>query len=1098
MDPNQQQLLLTSGGAGDEITFVDDVYSTFLYRGNSSLYKLNSIANGVKLGTSNFGNSVHFSENTDQIDYSDSADFHLGNGDFTIECWIRGKQATNTYYTALGQWSSGQFGWMVRYSSQDVGTGWSFFYSTNGSNYITTMGADISDGNWHHIAITRTYGNLRTFTDGVLNTTRSTSDTFHDSTSVFAIGGQSTTGNYFNGLISNLRIVKGTALYTANFTPPTGALTNVTNTVFLGCQSSLNLQATVQPSAPVINAKPEAIAVGPFTASGAGRGGMVMTKTRSAGNNWGVYSTTSGPTKVLSTTGSNAFDTNSATNEMISFDANGFTLGQDQNNAPNTNNQDIVAYTFAKQTGFFDIVTWTGDQVAGREIPHNLGSVPGCIMVKCTSAHGTAWRIYHRGTGNTKALEFSSAVASTNTAFWNDASPTSTHFTVGTSLYINGNGNEFIAYVFAGGESDEPGSAKSVEFDGSGDYLSVPTSTDFDFGNGDFTIECWIKTTQTSDAGIVNISNGSATSNSSWIFYLSNGQIDFYWTTGTGWSGSINGVKTVNNNQWHHVAVTRTGGYFYLYIDGILDVRYNIGTTSIATSTRNLEIGTQDGNFLYNGLISNVRIVKGTAVYTSSFKPSIQGLTDVTNTKLLCCNKNTVTGSTVTPGTITSNGDPQSSPYTPFDDLEGFAFGAGADQNIIKTGSYTGNGNSTGPEVYIGWETQYLLVKNSVGSATQNWRLLDTMRGFDYAGGADQRLFINSVNQESAANIIDLTSTGFKLTTNDASVNGNNEEYIYIAIRRPDGLVGKPVIAASKSFALDYGNSSSTIPSYDSGFPVDYGLEKRYNQTYDWWSSSRITGGTYVRTSSNVVQSGPNTDYCWDSMEGYVGASWANSNTIAFMFRRGKGVDVVPYTGNGVQGRSLQHSLGQTPQMIWIKSRTSVTNWATGHIGLNGGTNPWNYYLQLDTTLDQNGSFAGSDNVIWGDGAPSATHFNIGNNSSVNTNGENYVAMLFADENDINDNPISKVGYYAGSNSANPINLGFSPRFFLLKNINATEYWPVHNTLRGFDQRIAINNANPEGTATGWVTPTASGVTLIGNQLPVNKSGNNYIYYAHA
>ena len=74
-------------------------------------------------------------------------------------------------------------------------------------------------------------------------------------------------------------------------------------------------------------------------------------------------------------------------------------------------------------------------------------------------------------------------------------------------------------------------------------------------------------------------------------------------------------------------------------------------------------------NFVYHdfhGKISNFRIVKGTGVCTTTFKPPTEPLTNITNTKLLCCNNSSTTGSTVTPGTITANGDPTASTTDPF------------------------------------------------------------------------------------------------------------------------------------------------------------------------------------------------------------------------------------------------------------------------------------------------------------------------------------------------------------------------------------------------------------------------------------------------
>ena len=65
--------------------------------------------------------------------------------------------------------------------------------------------------------------------------------------------------------------------------------------------------------------------------------------------------------------------------------------------------------------------------------------------------------------------------------------------------------------------------------------------------------------------------------------------------------------------------------------------------------------------------MSDLRVVKGTALYSSDFQPPITPLTNVSGTQLLCCNQSTTTGSTVTPGTITANGDPTSSTSNPYD-----------------------------------------------------------------------------------------------------------------------------------------------------------------------------------------------------------------------------------------------------------------------------------------------------------------------------------------------------------------------------------------------------------------------------------------------
>jgi len=200
----------------------------------------------------------------------------------------------------------------------------------------------------------------------------------------------------------------------------------------------------------------------------------------------------------------------------------------------------------------------------------------------------------------------------------------------------------------------------AIDFDGSGDYLSVPTSTDFDFGSGNFTVECWVKGTTNSDAGFVNISNASAGSNSAWILYQYQGKIWFGITENTGWDHSQGGTISLIDGDWHHIAATREGNTFKMWVDGVFDGSFDY-SGSIPTSTRPLEIATQNGSYLYTGQISNVRVIKGTAVYTSNFTVPTEPLTEIGGTVLLCCNQGSPTAATKTPGAITANGDPTSS-----------------------------------------------------------------------------------------------------------------------------------------------------------------------------------------------------------------------------------------------------------------------------------------------------------------------------------------------------------------------------------------------------------------------------------------------------
>ena len=182
----------------------------------------------------------------------------------------------------------------------------------------------------------------------------------------------------------------------------------------------------------------------------AGEGGMVWIKARTLSYNHEITDTVRG-----TDSNGNALRSNSSTTaqngDLISFTSSGFDLGFITANG-NETGHDYVSWTWRKAPNFFDVQTWTGDGVSGRQISHDLGSVPGCIFVKVVNTSGN-WIVYHRSTGSTKYLELNTTdQADTSAAYWANTDPTSTHFTVGSTGIINGSGNTYVAYLFAHNE----------------------------------------------------------------------------------------------------------------------------------------------------------------------------------------------------------------------------------------------------------------------------------------------------------------------------------------------------------------------------------------------------------------------------------------------------------------------------------------------------------------------------------------------------------------------------------------------------------------------------------------------------------------------
>ena len=830
-----------------------------------------------------------------------------------------------------------------------------------------------------------------------------------------------------------------------------------------------------------------------------GEGGMVWIKQRGNATAHVIGDSLRGDNKYLASNSGNGQGTNNTRFKTLT--TTGFEVGGDNDTGGSSNN--YSSWSFRKAPGFFTIKEYTGSG-STQSISHDLGSIPGCIMVKRTDTLSD-WGVYHRGQNGgvdpeDYRLKLNSTTTQNNDTYWGDTAPTATHFTVGDShTEVNNSSGTYIAYIFAGGESTAA-TARSVDFhSGDSEYLSIASDAAFQLGTGDFTVEFWWKGgegsgnyqqvigTQSIFAGDAGIWRIGTKTNVNRVYFSS--------PSGSGFDEPEWDVN-VNDNQWHHIAITRDSGYVYCYIDGIK--RANVGDsnniTRSLTTNNSLYIARngRDGSYI-DGQLSNVRIVKGTAVYTSSFKPPTEPLTNITNTKLLCCNNSSTTGSTVTPGTITANGDPTALSDSPFDDPAGFAFGD-SKEGIIKCGSYVGNGSNTGPEVNLGWEPQWLMVKRT--DSGDKWPIYDSMRGI-VTGGNDARLYANENNSEYTSNdYFELTPTGFKITKSSGEVNGNGGTYVYICIRRPDGYVGKPPELGTDVFAMDTGSGSDTIPNFDSGFPVDWGWYRNPSTASSMWVPLRLTGPVEMKTSGNNAESSY-ASAVFDSNVGWS-KSQSNNNTQSWMWKRHAGFDVVNYVGNQTSGHHIAHSLGQTPEMVWTKNRDQVQQWSVGHKDLNGGTNPWGYYLALSASPNEKEDASSN---FWE--APTATHFTVGSDARVNKNNFNYLAILFSSVNGI-----SKVGSFTGSSSALTITTGFQPRFIIIKNASSNSYddstdWFVFDTTRGWasgnNDKLLLLNDNDAQTTEDWTNPTSTGFTInadSGNHL--NNDGDRYIYYAHA
>ncbi|NBW17505.1 MAG: hypothetical protein EBR82_56945, partial [Caulobacteraceae bacterium] len=193
---------------------------------------------------------------------------------------------------------------------------------------------------------------------------------------------------------------------------------------------------------------------------------LLWFKNRSDANSHVLFDTVRGRSYGLSSNETVGDVTSDAGNDLASFDSSGFTVGPVQNwNSPNRNGQSLVAWAWdagegsavsntagsitsqvrANATAGFSVVTWTAGS-APVTIGHGLGVAPQFIIIKSRTSGAVGWQVGHASLGWTKRLFFDTSSSDTTTAAWNDTSPTSTVFTVGSTGYQTGN---MVAYCFS-------------------------------------------------------------------------------------------------------------------------------------------------------------------------------------------------------------------------------------------------------------------------------------------------------------------------------------------------------------------------------------------------------------------------------------------------------------------------------------------------------------------------------------------------------------------------------------------------------------------------------------------------------------------------
>jgi hypothetical protein len=422
-------------------------------------------------------------------------------------------------------------------------------------------------------------------------------------------------------------------------------------------------------------------------------------------------------------------------------------------------------------------------------------------------------------------------------------------------------------------------------------------------------------------------------------------------------------------------------------------------------------------------------------------------------------------------------------------------FGLTGTDNVISCGSYTGNGSTTGPEINLGYEPQWLLIKNTTTSG-YDWWMFDVMRGWTNTSSGDNtsRLTPDSSQAEDLDRVAIPTSTGFRLVSSTTNYNGSGDNYIYIAIRR--GPMKVPTSGTSVFSPINVNNSTGTQNT--TNFPVDLQIARNKANGEDTFFYDRLRG---VNTT-NVTDASPfltsvstaaeasalNRTRQWGSTGYFTPANFNNVNAIYWNFRRAPSFfDEVCYTGTG-SARTVNHNLAAVPELMIVKRRSAIASWSV-YTATTGNNVAW--------TLNSTSSITGNDE--WNTTTPTSTVFSLGTAGNTNASSATYVAYLFA-----TCSGVSKVSSYTGTGATQTISCGFTggARFVLIKRTDTDGYnWYVWDTARGMvsgtDPSLLLNDTAAEVNANSIYT-TTGGFQIVSTAAGINANGGTFIFLAIA
>ena len=586
-----------------------------------------------------------------------------------------------------------------------------------------------------------------------------------------------------------------------------------------------------------------------------GEGGLVWLKSRTESQNNYLFDTARGPNKFLMsdhTAGEQAVSNRGVT----AFNSGGFDLGSSVGGNRTANN--YASWTFRKAPKFFDVVTWTGNSTSGREIAHNLGSVPGMIIVKSLT-EARQWMVYHRSTGKIETTILNSTVASANTALWNSTDPTSTVFTLNNDGDVNTTGNRYVAYLYAHNDGDGVfGPTGDQDIIKCGSYVGAGGGNNIEIG---FEPQ-WLlikNITQTAGwvlfdnmRGIVSGSGGTDARLYANATTSENTGVDYLELTPTG-------INLISSN-----GDTNASGQSYIYMA--------IRRGPLAPPTAGTEVFAPN----FYGTSGYVGYLGAPADMSMLGYRSGNSQNAVIRTRMLSNTKGLVTSSTAAEVTTSSSWDNMSGVSTAGSTITTLiSWTWKRAPSFFDAVAYTGTGSPLTLNHNLGVAPELVLYKSR--SAAEYW----FVQSSELTSVTDSYVFVNYDNAESSAigtiwRTPDATTFGVDYTGNLTGCNTSGATYIAYLFATLAGV--------SKVGSVTHSGTTNVDCGFSAG--ARFVLLKRTDATGGWyvWDSVRgiVSGNDPYLLLNSTAAEVTNTDYIDPLSSGFTITSTLTAGDYIF------------------------------------------------------------------------------------------------------------------------------------------------------------------------------------------------------------------------